>query len=198
MPPRYRNDERDPTGTAPPCGSGPRAPVCETCTRPLTRWTTVLGAARCSACTPARPVRPDREPVSLGEALIGAFDEVARSVRSAPLVPAQRTGVSAAGSAAPPAAVTTAPCRRCGAAATRHPTAGGTWILLEPGDWPAGAVPADHRWRVTGDGTAVLVRGGEPAGSCRISHLDTCAARPAPYGSPVLLGLWHRNGRRTP
>lgn len=195
--PRYRNDERDPTGSAPP--------LCESCGGQLTRWTAVLGIASCTSCAPALTRRADREPVSLGEALAGAFDEAARtfhSASSASLVPAQRTTGSATatlgttvGAGSDSGRDTT--CRHCGAPSAWHPTVHGKWILIEPGDWPTGAVPVGKRWRIGGDGTAVNLRAAGPTDTCRISHFDTCPERPAPYGSPLLLRLWTRNSRRT-
>ncbi len=193
--PRYREDERDPTGTAPP--------VCESCGRQLTRWTAAIGVSCCTSCAPAVTRRPDREPVSLGEALAGAFDEAARAVRSAPhapLVPAQRTtgSATAAGSTATGSGGSgrDATCRRCGAPSSWHPTVHGKWILIEPGAWPTGAVPVGKRWRIAGDGTAVNLRAANPSDTCRISHFDTCPDQSPPDDSPVLLTLWRRNSRR--
>ncbi|MFC8452766.1 DUF6083 domain-containing protein [Kitasatospora sp. NPDC057223] len=186
--PRYRNDEREPTGTA--------LPPCESCGRQLTRWTAALGIASCTSCAPALTRRPDREPVSLGEALAGAFDEAARTHRGAPattLVPAQRTTGSAALGTGSSRDTT---CRHCGAPSLWHPTVHGRWVLIEPGDWPTGSVPTGRRWRIAGDGTAVNLRAANPTDTCRISHFDTCPSSPAPHDSPTLLSLWNRHARR--
>ncbi|MFE2910088.1 DUF6083 domain-containing protein [Kitasatospora indigofera] len=205
MPPRYRNDERDPAGAAKAHRTDRPGPsVCESCRRPLTRWTTAVGGTRCTGCAPVAADPSDREPVTLGEALAGAFAEVARSVPAAPLLPAQRTGGPSAAGAHAAARPGSAPgpgadagagagCRRCGARAIWHLTVRGRWILMEPGEWPTGAVPVGKRWRITADGIAVNLGASGRPDTCRISHFDTCAEEPAPYESSVMLGLWHQH-----
>ncbi|MCX5211615.1 DUF6083 domain-containing protein [Kitasatospora sp. NBC_00240] len=200
MPPRYRNDERDPAGAAESHRADRPGPsVCDSCRRPLTRWTTAVGGTRCTGCAPAAADPTDREPVTLGEALAGAFAEVARSVPAAPLLPAQRTGPAAAEAHAEagldPGAEAGATCRRCGARAVWHLTVRGRWILMEPGEWPTGAVPVGKRWRITADGIAVNLGASGRTDTCRISHFDTCSEEPAPYESSVMLGLWHQHAR---
>jgi hypothetical protein len=113
----------------------------------------------------------DREPVLLGEALGTVLD-------------------------AGPTAGPSSACDRCGSAAEWHLTVRGRWIMIEPGAWPTGAIPAGRRWRIAGDGTAVNLRSAEPSDTCRITHFDICPANPAPVESPVLLSLWRRNARR--
>ncbi|QES07197.1 hypothetical protein DEJ44_17350 [Streptomyces venezuelae] len=108
------------------------------------------------------------------------------------VVPEPRSGGSSPGPAGP----ATSPCRRCGARAEWHRTVRGRWILIEPGDLPARAVPAGSRWRVAGDGTAVQLGAALPSDTCRVSHFDVCAAAPAPVGSPALLALWRGHARR--
>ncbi|MFC9325857.1 DUF6083 domain-containing protein [Kitasatospora sp. NPDC057015] len=223
MPTRYRNDERDPTGPAAPRRAGsPGSSACDSCRRPLPRWTAALGATRCTACAADRPDhdrpgggRPDhdREPVPLAEALVGAFEEVARTARAGRLLPAQRAaaggggasdsggasgrdGTSGEGTSDGSPANAFAGCLRCGARARWHRTLRGRWVLLEPGDWPTGAVPVGKRWRITADGTAVALGVADPSGTCRISHFDACPEEPAPYDSSVLLGLWHQHAGR--
>ncbi|WP_199881574.1 DUF6083 domain-containing protein [Streptomyces sp. CB03911] len=159
-----------------------------------------MGGTRCTGCAPAAADPSDREPVTLGEALAGAFAEVARSVPAAPLLPAQRTGAGAAAGARPDAAPGAdaeagVSCRRCGARAVWHLTVRGRWILMEPGEWPTDAVPVGKRWRITADGIAVNLGASGRPDTCRISHFDTCAEEPAPYESSVMLGLWHHHAR---
>lgn len=125
----------------------------------------------------------DREPVLLAEALPSVVDGIRLAARAA--IPV-----------ADPALGTATTCGRCGCAAYRHRTAGGHWLLVEPGDWPPAAVPAGRRWRVAGDGTAVNLRAAVPSDTCRISHVDVCPAGPPPVASPVLLAQWRRNARR--
>ncbi|MCB5170236.1 DUF6083 domain-containing protein [Streptomyces bambusae] len=123
-----------------------------------------------------------REPVLLAEVLAGA---------SAALRHADRTG-TAVPDVRDPART---PCRRCGIPAAWHRTVHGRWILMEPGDFPVGHVPAGKRWRIAGDGTAVALGRAEPADSCRVSHFDVCPAAEAPAESLTLLSLWWRNSR---
>ncbi len=127
--------------------------------------------------------QPDREPVLLADALPTVVDGIRLAARTAIPVTDPATG-----------AATT--CGRCACAGYRHRTAGGHWILIEPGEWPLAAVPAGRRWRVAGDGTAVNLRAAAPSDTCRISHFDVCPAGPPPAASPVLLGQWRRNARR--
>jgi hypothetical protein len=124
----------------------------------------------------------DREPVLLGEALGTVLDGIRF---------AARTSISVAGPTAGPSSA----CDRCGSAAEWHLTVRGRWIMIEPGAWPTGSIPAGRRWRIAGDGTAVNLRSAEPSDTCRITHFDICPANPAPVESPVLLSLWRRNAR---
>ncbi|MFI6447246.1 DUF6083 domain-containing protein [Kitasatospora sp. NPDC050543] len=169
MPSRDHRDEHDSTD-APRSGQAVRQPaVCAACGDPLTPWTAVLGLARCASCAPASPpgpAGPDREPVSLGEALLGAIDELGRAGR---LLPLQRTSGTPA-----PVRTSGTVCRNCGARADWHRTPRGGWILIEPGSRPTSAVRPGHRWRIAGDGTAVNLGSASPSDTCRISHFDIC------------------------
>ncbi len=127
--------------------------------------------------------QPDREPVLLADALPIVVDGIRMAARAA--IPG-----------AVPAAGTATTCGRCACAAYRHRTAGGHWILVEPGEWPVAAVPAGRRWRVARDGTAVNLRASVSFGTCRISHFEVCPAGPPPAASPLLLGQWRSNARR--
>ncbi|MFI9113320.1 DUF6083 domain-containing protein [Streptomyces venezuelae] len=119
--------------------------------------------------------------------------EAVRDLGPGPVVvPEPRSGGSSPGPAGP----ATSPCRRCGARAEWLRTVRGRWILIEPGDLPARAVPAGSRWRVAGEGTAVQLGAALPSDTCRVSHFDVCAAAPAPVGSPALLALWRGHARR--
>ncbi|MFF7181944.1 DUF6083 domain-containing protein [Streptomyces sp. NPDC008121] len=90
----------------------------------------------------------------------------------------------------------TAACSGCGARAAWHRTTHGRWILMEPGEWPIGSVPAGRRWRVAGDGTAVDLGHAQPSDTCRISHFDVCPDRPAPTDSLALLARRRDHARR--
>ncbi|MGR8009680.1 DUF6083 domain-containing protein [Streptomyces hypolithicus] len=108
-----------------------------------------------------RYARDDREPVLLAEVLAVAAVELKRAAARAAPVPDPRDA-------------RTTVCKRCGAQASWYPTVRGRWILIEPGERPAGAVPAGRRWRIAGDGTAVNIGWSSPADTCRISHFDLC------------------------
>ncbi|WP_306325918.1 DUF6083 domain-containing protein [Streptomyces venezuelae] len=143
------------------------------------------------------PEQPFAEAVrDLGPGVVAVSEPLPEGVRElgpgAVAVPEPRSGGSSSESAGP----ATSPCRRCGARAEWHRTVRGRWILIEPGDVPARAVPAGSRWRVAGDGTAVELGAALPSDTCRVSHFDVCAAAPAPVGSPALLALWRGHARR--
>ncbi|WP_435975013.1 DUF6083 domain-containing protein [Streptomyces sp. Qhu_M48] len=118
-----------------------------------------------------------------------------REARSGSVVP-EAWGAGVVPGPARSATAATAACARCGARAAWHRTVHGRWILIEPGELTAGAVPAGSRWRVAGDGTAVNLGSAVPSDTCRVSHFDVCAAGPAPVGAPVLLALWRGHARR--
>lgn len=127
--------------------------------------------------------QPDREPVLLADAVATVLDGIGFASRGE--IPAQVR-------APDPASGTATTCALCGSAVVRHRTPGGRWIMIEPGERPAAAVPAGRRWRVAGDGTAAVLRAAVPSGTCRISHVDVCPAGPPPVASPVRLARWRR------
>jgi len=86
-----------------------------------------------------------------------------------------------------------ATCRYCGAHGTWHRTERGSWMIIEPGNYPTGQIPAGKRWRVAGDGTAVNLRRGNPADVCRISHFDVCPSKSAPSDGKLLLAIWRQH-----
>lgn len=140
----------------------------------------------CSRCEWEGAARPDREPVLVGEILAGPSGPLARA--------------SDDGRAAMPVRAVQAPggtiCRICGGAAEWYRTVRGRWLMIEPGSWPSGSVPAGKRWHITDSGTAVSLSATSVSGSCRICHFDVCSRVPAPMGSPLLLDLWRKNAQR--
>ncbi|MFE2934967.1 DUF6083 domain-containing protein [Streptomyces sp. NPDC059278] len=63
-------------------------------------------------------------------------------------------------------------------------------IPMQPGEFPAWAIPVDRRWSFTRDRLhhAPWLDGLE---KCRLVHLDVCPARPKPENA-VMLELWER------
>ncbi|ALC23537.1 DUF6083 domain-containing protein [Streptomyces pristinaespiralis] len=149
---------------------------CAACDGPGARLDAGRRAALCARCE--HPTRSGRDPVRLGDILTATGDALTFATRTAAAAPGSAT------------------CHECGSTAERHRTAHGRWILIEPGALAAAAVPVGHRWRIAGDGTAVGLRSAAPSGTCRISHLDVCPARPAPAHSPALHAVWRRNARQ--
>ncbi|MGW6686556.1 DUF6083 domain-containing protein [Streptomyces sp. NPDC054961] len=193
--------------------SSARTSFCDACGDPHARWTASLGLSLCTGCERAGVGHPDREPVLVGEVLAGTAEALARAARtagSATLVRAVRSvssvrsvrsgsSVHSARSDAPAGSVRDprrTVCRTCGGEAEWHRTVRGRWLMIEPGAWPVGSVPAGKRWHIAADGTAVTLGAPAPSDRCRISHFDVCPLGPAPTGSPVLLALWSRNAQR--
>ncbi|MBT2472957.1 hypothetical protein J7E97_35195 [Streptomyces sp. ISL-66] len=197
--------------------SSTRNSFCDACGGPHARWTASLGLSLCAACERAGVGHPDREPVLVGEVLAGTAEALARAARAAGSTTlvrvagrSDRSGgadhsvrsvrtVRADRSDAPSGAVRDprrTVCRTCGGDAEWHRTVLGRWLMIEPGAWPVGCVPAGKRWHIAADGTAVTLAAPAPYDRCRISHFDVCPLAPAPTGSPVLLALWRRNAQR--
>nr|WSX50946.1 DUF6083 domain-containing protein [Streptomyces sp. NBC_00974] len=153
----------------------------------------------CAGCERAGIGHPDREPVLVGEVLAGTAEVLARAARAAGSATLVRAAVRSVRSDAPSGSVRDprrTVCRTCGGEAEWHRTERGRWLMIEPGAWPVGCVPAGKRWHIAADGTAVTLGAPAPSDRCRISHFDVCPLGPAPTGSPVLLALWRRNAQR--
>ncbi|MFJ8663250.1 DUF6083 domain-containing protein [Streptomyces sp. NPDC093795] len=124
----------------------------------------------------------------MGDVLAGLVDAAAFTV----VVPEPRSGALVPEVAAPALAA----CEQCGARIEWRRTVRGHWIMIEPGTLRAAVVPAGSRWRVAGDGTVAGPASAAPSDTCRVRHVDVCAAHPEPVGSPVLLALWRGHARR--
>lgn len=173
--------------------SSARNSFCDACGGPHARWTASLDLSLCAACELAGVGHPDREPVLVGEVLAGTAEALARAAdRPAWSVPSVRPEAPAGAVRDPRRTV----CRTCGSEAEWRRTVRGRWLMIEPGAWPVGSVPAGKRWHIAADGTAVTLGAPAPSDRCRISHFDVCPLAPAPTGSPVLLALWRRNAQR--
>jgi hypothetical protein len=71
---------------------------------------------------------------------------------------------------------------------------------MEIHEFPTGQIAPGHRWRIAGEGTALLMSGDANwTDYTRVTHFDACPRRPAPNHSAPLLTLWRnrqRQGRR--
>ncbi|CAM5507452.1 hypothetical protein SAVIM338S_03722 [Streptomyces avidinii] len=193
--------------------SSTRKSFCEACGGPHARWTAGLELSLCAACEREGVGHPDREPVLVGEVLAATAEALALALaaRAAGSTTLVRVAVGSARSAPAVSSLSSVPpvapdgpvrdprrtvCRTCGSDAEWHRTVLGRWLMIEPGAWPVGSVPAGKRWHIAADGTAVTLGAPAPSDRCRISHFDVCPLAPAPTGSPVLLALWRRNAQR--
>ncbi|MFJ4922145.1 DUF6083 domain-containing protein [Streptomyces sp. NPDC088725] len=165
---------------------------CDACEGPNAGWIASRSRTLCPTCERAGPGHRDREPVLVGDVLAAANAVTAHAGRTATAVP-EAPGVP--GVPEQRSSGTTS-CKSCGRVVIWHRTVNGRWIMIEPGDWLVGSIPAGKRWRIAGDGTAVSLGRASPSDTCRICHFDVCPSGPAPANSPSLLLLWRGLAQR--
>lgn len=72
-------------------------------------------------------------------------------------------------------------CKFCGLPIQWARTREGKAIPMQPGQFPAWAIPVDHRWTFTEDRIHHAPWLGEYVGEkCRVIHMDVCPGRPEP------------------